>query len=468
MHKTTRLTLQAVYDLNTPSVRDIADEIEKSHTTAENHLEKLEGKGFIRVQETDHTNIRTVTDEGEDEMLKNPLDLEGVDSSESEVDPFFVHFFAINCNFNDKNFLPEDWRERFKEFESMKVEEHPEFDRIQVKTAKWVYRLTGRSLEVRLSHEVSGSDVRQLKDRAWDKAIEGLEEFEKAMQKELGRPDFEFPKDRMTIRIQSQHIGARRKDITKAFIDHIDQNTIWDPRKFRVEGEDEEIRIYCDASGPGGMLESESGNGGQVNGRLDTAEDDRALLQDFTRDLIENPSSAHRIVDTPKRLDRVEQTIHEDMESVSEVKGQVQRVEQEVRSLEKGIGQQLQEVVSVVQQDSLSSSRVIEVLEEMSSSQKSLEEKLINVEERNNAALTAVVQELQEIKQQGVEEDSSDLVEETVEDLLEDSRFSSPGLQYGHLMAWDTRKQECRKILDKTVVEKSDSKMLELIDVWKK
>jgi len=84
-------------------------------------------------------------------------------------------------------------------------------------------------------------------------------------------------------------------------------------------------------------------------------------------------------------------------------------------------------------------------------------------------AVNELAQRNQELIESEVvqEESSRDVVEETIEDLLDDDRFSSPGLQYGHLMAWNVEEQECRKILDKSVVRKSDSNLLELVDQWK-
>lgn len=286
----------------------------------------------------------------------------------------------------------------------MEVEEHRDFDRIQVKTKRWVYRLTGRSLEVRLRNELSGHDVETLKDRAWNKAIEGLDHLEELI-------DQEIPRDQFQLRIQTQHIGARRRHITKAFIDHIDQNTLADPRKFRVIDEEDEVRIYCDASGPGGMLEGEAGNGGKVNGRMDTAEDDMALLEEFTNDLIQDPRSARRLSDTPERLDQVEdriQQIESTMDQFSRVVAN--SMEELTNTVEDnvGYGPQVQKQVMEMKQvqDSLQD-ELVQINEQV--------QKLVEVQERSQAVQSSrtqsdeqIVNTLQEISEKLDQESSED------------------------------------------------------------
>jgi len=374
--------LQAVRDLQQPSITDIKEEVGTTRKNIKDHLDDLNQRGLIHVRETGHKHIRTITEEGEDHLLDNLSDLQQVNRLGKQEDPFFVHFFAIRCEFPSANMLPEDWRERFKEFEHMEVEEHRDFSRIQVKTKKWVYRLTGRSLEVRLRNELSGNDVETLKDRAWSKAIEGLDHLEQLI-------DQEIPREQFQIRIQTQHIGARRRHITKAFVDHIDQNTLSDPRKFRVlEGdqqEDDEIRIYCDRSGPGGMLETEAGNGGQVNARMDTAEDDMELLEDFTNDLIEDPGSARRLSDTPRRLDKVEKN--------------VSRIEETMEQLSRSVADGMEEVTNTVENNIAQGSQVQKQVMEMKSVQEDLQEELVLVKDG--------IQNLVEVTEQSVAVQSS-------------------------------------------------------------
>jgi len=375
-------------------------------------------------------------------MLNNPLDLEGVNSSGEQVDPFFVHFFAIRCEFPGPNQLPEDWRERFKEFEHMEVEEHKDFDRIQVKTDRWVYRLTGRSLEVKLRNEISGSDVSSLKDRAWNKAIEGVDHLEELVGESI-------PRDMFTLRIQTQHIGARRRDITKAFIDHIDQNTIADPRKFRVTGEDDEIRIYCDASGPGGMLESESGNGGQVNGRMDTVEDDRSLLQEVTRDMIEDPESSRRLLDSPNRIDRVE--------------SRVSQIEETMDQFSRVVANSMEELTNTVENNVGYGDQVQKQVMEMKTTQEDLQEelvqisdgiqKLVSVEERSQAVQSSrtqsdqeIVERLEEISEKIGQESSKDSIVNPLAEHVEVSNKWED--RWGNIRAYSPELEKQFKLID--------------------
>ena len=444
MTETKSKVLQAVRDLEQPSITDIKEEVGTTRKNINDHLDDLRERGLISVEKTRHKHIRTITEEGEDFLLDNLSDLQQVNRSGKQVDPFFVHFFAVNCKWSDTEFLPGDWRERFKEFESMEVEEHPDFDRIQLKKKEWVYRLTGRSLEIRLRNELSGNDVETLKDRAWSRAMDGLEEFEKLIGKEVGRPDFEFPRDRMVLKVQTQHIGARRRHLTKAFIDHIDQNTVLDPRKFRVrEGEqksDDLIRIYCDASGPDGMLEGEAGNGGQVNGRMDTAEDDMSLLQDFTNDVIENPGSARRVLDTPERLDNV-------VNRVSEIE---ETMDQFSRSVSKG----MEDITNTVENNVGFGDQVTKQVMEMKQVQDTLQEelsqvneqiqKLVEVQERSQAVQSSrtasdekIIERLEEISENTGSGSSRDSVVNPLAEHVEISnKWVHRGIGPDHLMAY--------------------------------
>lgn len=341
---TTKLeTLHSVWRLNNPSVSDIAQEVDTSRPNAQKHLNSLKEKGLIRVQETNHTHIREVTDEGEERLKDELSDLRKVNSSEDQGDPYFVHFFSVICEFPNPDFLPEDWRESFREFEELEVSEQKDFNRIQMKHRDWVYRLTGRSLEIQIRNEITGEDFRTLKDRAWNKAEDGLEFLNERFEKEFGE---KIPRDQLTLRIKSQHIGARRKHLARAFIGHLDKNTELSPRDFQVLDEENEIRIYADKSGPGGSWESESGNGGRINGRMDTAEDDNQLLQDFTWSLLDHPGEAKRLVETPARVDQVEQQAQKSIQKATTVQEQIGDTVTKVEGLDDQVSEMRQAIQS--------------------------------------------------------------------------------------------------------------------------
>lgn len=382
MNNTKLKVLKSVRDLNQPSITDIKEEVGTSRKNVNSHLTDLEDRGLINVKKTSHTHIRSVTSEGEDFLLDHLSDLSEVNSSGKQVDPYFIHFFSVRCEFPGGDMLREDWRERFKEFEDLQVEEHKDFDRIQVKQEKWVYRLTGRSIKVILRNEVSGNDVETLKDRAWSKAMKGLEHLEKLIGQDI-------PRDQFQVSVETQHVGARRRHICKAFIDHVERNTVSDPRDFRVlegdQGEDDRIRIYCDASGPGGLLEAEAGNGGQVNGRMDTAEDDMALLQDVTNDMIEDPKASRRLMDSPERIDQVEKNI--------------ERVEESVESLSSSVKEGMEEVTHTVENNLSQGPQVQKQVMELKQVQEGLQEELSEVKRG--------IQKMVEVTEQNVAVQSS-------------------------------------------------------------
>jgi len=443
LNNTKLKVLKSVRDLNQPSITDIKEEVGTSRKNVNDHLSDLEDRGLINVKKTSHTHIRSVTSEGEDFLLDNLSDLNEVNSSGKQEDPYFIHFFSVRCEFQSSEMLSEDWRERFKEFEDLQVEEHKDFNRIQVKEKQWVYRLTGRSLEVKVRNEVSGKDVKTLKDRAWSKAMEGLDHLENLIGQDI-------PRDMFQVEVMTQHVGARRRHICKAFVDHIDQNTVSDPRDFRVlegdQDEDDRIRIYCDASGPGGMLEAEAGNGGQINGRMDTAEDDMALLEDVTNDMIEDPEASRRLLDSPERIDQVEKNI--------------ERVEDTVESLSRSVKEGMEEVSNTVENNLSEGPQVQKQVMEMKQVQEGLQEeleevkkgieKMVEVTEQNVAVQSSrsrsdqeIIEKLEEISSKA---SSSESVVNPLADHVEISNKWED--RWGNIRAYSPELEKQFKLID--------------------
>ena len=124
------------------------------------------------------------------------------------------------------------------------------------------------------------------------------------------------------------------------------------------------------------------------------------------------------------------------------------------------VGEQVRETASQVNRVREELSDMREVIQDNKRTREALHEQVRAI---NNLAQTN--QKRLESQRQAQKEEEVDIVEKTVRDVINDEEFSRPGLQYGHLMAW--RDGECVKILDKSVVEKSESEFLDLIGRWK-
>lgn len=327
--------LKAVRDLDQASVTNISEEASYSRSVVSDSLKDLSEKSLIETKETKNPtepDIREPTKDGLEriiEMNEEDFDLRKPNTIAEHDDPFFTHFFSLICRWDDPDFLSEDWRERLLELEDredIEVSEQRDFGRVQIKSDDWVFKFTGRSLEIQLRTEISGEDFRNIAWKAWTRSLKGLDFLEEYI-------DESIPRERFDIRLKSAHVGSRGKDIAKTFVDHIESNTDFSPRDFEVRDEEDLIRIYADKSGPGGMWERESGNGGQKNGRKDTAFDDSELLQEFTWRLIDSPSDALRLIDQPSRLDDVSSLAQSNGDRLDEQEASVRSVRKALNTI---------------------------------------------------------------------------------------------------------------------------------------
>lgn len=443
--------LGQVWSQNKPSLGDIAEKVDTSRENVRKHCKKLEEKGLIVQKKTGQTYIREVTDEGESRLKDELSDPSQVDTSGQDHDPYFVHFFEIICRFDDADFLPEDWREQLMEIEELDVSEQRDFGSVQVKSRKWVYRLTGRSLSIKLRNELTGEDPRSVKDRAWDKAVAGLD----FLEDKLG---LSIPRERLELKVKTQHIGARRKNLFRAFAKHIDDHTELDARDMEVRDEEGLLRLYVDRSGPGDLLEGEAGNGGRKNGRRDTAEDDQALLELVTRRMLENPESAERIIDQPSRVDSLEEHA-EDVKNTVEKQGSELRSAgealnriQDNREAERDTRDAFMEQVRSINNLAQGNQRVLEKIQEGRERDREIIERQESQIEKQGEIIEALQQELEDLR------DSKSL-EQRVRDRFEKAsgfstvhEHSNPGNR--SLYVWDYstgESPEYRKVLDESM-----------------
>lgn len=440
--------LKAIGRLEEPSQTDVAKEIGESRQNfSKSILPALQEKGWVEIEDTGWQKIVRLTDQGTDKVLKN----NGGTTSPSGVDkivdknPRFIHRFEVGFEIQNAEQLPDSWKERVMEEADEQYNYVDEFERYSLQVDKWRFRLTGNFIYVKLKNEIRGENYREVKDRAIEQAKKGAEYFQNLDSMPIVLSD-----SPCNWRIAEQHIGSSGDNLVHAFVKHIDEETDQNVSNWRVygdEGEDDrELLIWADKSS--GELHEESGNGGNPSGSRERAEDVQAFTEEITEAMVSRPSQTREIFyNGAERIDKVENQVQQ----VQKIAGKIQENVTEVKQ----VRNQVSEMREVIQEQEKTRDALIELVR---SNQNVIREQKRIIERQEDR--------LENIEE-SVQEESSDLVEETIRDVLSDDGFSSPGLQYGHLMAWDVERQECRKILDKSVVGKSDSDLLELVDVWK-
>jgi len=295
--------LREIWEFDSPpSINDLADSLDVSDSAVSQRVSKLQEKGLLKKESHENGGSRVsiyLTEGGKDRLIGGTESLERLKSVNCErtvrdsydQDRYFIHNFRASTELRNRKMLDSSWIERAREHDEIEYKYVSEFDHHHLVTDNWLYRITQENVTIRVRHEITGSDVRTIKDQMMDRAREGIEFIEDALPLNLSGNPHE-------IRVESQHIGVIGHHLARHIDDHLEK----DVTDFRVRDDDGELLIWIDRSD--GRLEMEAGNGGRPSGKRETAEDDMAFLEEWSYKLRENKGRARSLFSDIDDLDR--------------------------------------------------------------------------------------------------------------------------------------------------------------------
>lgn len=295
--------LRKVFEYESPpSVNDLADDTGISKAGISKKVSKCCKKGLIKKECHENGGSRVsiyLTEAGKNRIIQAsscPQEVNGVNSERTvrdsyDDDRYFIHNFEVGVDLRNHEMLDDSWKERAMEYEDLDVSLYDSMGETRLIHDEWIFRITNEKVHIRVRHEITGADVRNIKDQMMDRARDGIEFIEERLPLKLSS-------NPQSIRVNSQHIGIIGHHLARHIDDHMDA----DVSDFRVRDDDGELLMWIDRSN--GRLELEAGNGGSPSGKRETAEDDIAFMEEWSYKLRSNKSKARSLFSDIDDLDR--------------------------------------------------------------------------------------------------------------------------------------------------------------------
>jgi DNA-binding MarR family transcriptional regulator len=244
--------------------------------------------------------------------------------------------------------------------------------------------------------------------------------------------------------VNEQHIALVEEALAQLVVDHPDA----DLSRFKIFI-DGELRMWIDNSDGEAHLETRGVGKG--------ADDLHFIFNEVYRSFIDNKDGWRQVID-----------LAESEEDVSELPDRVKNMEAEVSKVEKNVStlaESLDQVVEVVENhNNGSNGQIQKQVMQVKNTQEQLQEQIqdnTSIQERNNAALVAMTQQLEEIKN-GLQEESSsydDPVQEIFMETWKDPDYNRPFFRDAadggeHLCAFKSDGSDFEIILKSETVER--------------